>query len=927
MTLSYHRHVLVAALLTSSSLVMAQEEPRYEAAPDWVEASPLPAVSADDKNVLLLLDNQIKVENDRQISFSDTAYHVVSAQMLSQAGTINVEWQPDVQDAVIHSIDIIRGDQVIDALNGGRNFDILRRETELDQLSINGVLTASMQLTDLRIGDVVRVCYSVISSDPALDGNAAGLQGLPVAPLMIDQYRFRLLWPDGKSLEWNVDDAVTIEETQHNGLKEILFEGILPKQKDQPEHAPARFTRPPLINYTTFADWESVSRSVSKLYEERVALDADGALAGRAAAIAAEHDGKVSQMAAAVELVQSEIRYLYKGMDFGNYRPQAPDETWEKRYGDCKAKSLMLLALLRELDIDAEPMLVNSEGGDVIADLLPGLYAFDHVVVRAHIDGTDYWLDGTTQGTRMENISDTPNFHLALPLTKTGSALVDVPVRPLSEPTQIVATVIDLSAGIGFPALVDVTMTLTGEVVPLIKAAQGQLDKASFDDRLDEIIASAGNGGVAIARNVRFEDGDQVAVLTGRTIQNYHWEWKDRRYQTNMNPPVESFSFEADRSRAAWSDIPIIINHPQYQVTTVELVLPDEGAPFTLTGQSHYDGVIGGIEFVHDYELSGNKLTGNMLYRSVAAELPASELPQIRTAVARAKADKLRLQVPKNIESKTIAVHLGAREGRAEPLRMAYAEAIAQAEPEELDPYRNRASFLAGIGDYESAADDLERILAVEPNVDDYIWHSTLLEIDDPERALQSLEEARKLEPSSSTVMVRMAEILWLHDRPEDMLSAADEFESLGVEKTDADIVRSAALAQAGREDEALALLDAAFENKPGDAELYRARCRLKAQYGVALDSALKDCTRATEVSEDSYSALEFRGLAYWRLGRNDAAVEDWQSALLTNPDASHARYFLGMAAGGRDGARQQELAIMIDPELPLEVKNWKLGS
>ena len=109
-------------------------------------------------------------------------------------------------------------------------------------------------------------------------------------------------------------------------------------------------------------------------------------------------------------------------------------------------------------------------------------------------------------------------------------------------------------------------------------------------------------------------------------------------------------------------------------------------------------------------------------------------------------------------------------------------------------------------------------------------------------------------------------------------------------------------LEAAGREEEAVALLDAAFEEKPGNAALYRARCSLKAQYGLQLESALKDCTRATELSENSSSALEDRGLAYWRMDRKEAAIEDWRSALLTNPDAPHARWLLGLAQGGLKG-------------------------
>src|SRR6202012_176033 len=87
-------------------------------------------------------------------------------------------------------------------------------------------------------------------------------------------------------------------------------------------------------------------------------------------------------------------------MDDGGYVPAAADQTWKRRYGDCKGKTALLLALLHGLGIEAEPVLVNSRMGDMLADSLPQLGAFDHVLVRAHINGHVYWLDGTHSGDR-----------------------------------------------------------------------------------------------------------------------------------------------------------------------------------------------------------------------------------------------------------------------------------------------------------------------------------------------------------------------------------------------------------------------------------------------------------------------------------------------------------------------------------------------
>jgi transglutaminase-like putative cysteine protease len=102
----------------------------------------------------------------------------------------------------------------------------------------------------------------------------------------------------------------------------------------------------------------------------------------------------------ALRLVQDQIRYVFLGMNLGGYTPASAETTWARRFGDCKGKTALLVALLRELGIDAEPALVSTTAGDGLDQRLPTLQLFDHVIVRARIDKTIYWLDGARQGDR-----------------------------------------------------------------------------------------------------------------------------------------------------------------------------------------------------------------------------------------------------------------------------------------------------------------------------------------------------------------------------------------------------------------------------------------------------------------------------------------------------------------------------------------------
>src|SRR3546814_1284715 len=87
--------------------------------------------------------------------------------------------------------------------------------------------------------------------------------------------------------------------------------------------------------------WADLSRTIAPLYATAGTIRDSGALAAEVDRIAAATSDPKARADAALRLVQNEIRYLYRGMENGNYVPQAPEATWSLRYGDCKAKTLL----------------------------------------------------------------------------------------------------------------------------------------------------------------------------------------------------------------------------------------------------------------------------------------------------------------------------------------------------------------------------------------------------------------------------------------------------------------------------------------------------------------------------------------------------------------------------------------------------------
>ncbi len=374
------RTIIVGAVLCTGHAARASDVPLYRPIPEWVKPAPAidPAKVDGESPIYLVLDSQHRLADGVVWSYNETATRLASTDVVAQAGTVSFSWQPDKGDLIVHAIEIIRGGQRIDALAGGKKFTVIRREQQLEQLMLDGTLTATLSVEGLRVGDVLRLVSSTTNAETALKGALQAGAVVPVAPFRTGFSRARMLWPAAADIRWKAyGEGAKPSIATAGGFRELVVTGPLPKPADLPADAPLRFRSIPLVEATSFADWQAVSKVTAPLYVTDGLIAPGSDLAREVAAIAAAHGDPLKRTAAALQLVQEKVRYLYNGMENGNYLPQSPDRTWTTRYGDCKAKTLLLLAILHGLKIDAQPVLANLSGGDLVPSRLPSAAALD----------------------------------------------------------------------------------------------------------------------------------------------------------------------------------------------------------------------------------------------------------------------------------------------------------------------------------------------------------------------------------------------------------------------------------------------------------------------------------------------------------------------------------------------------------------------
>lgn len=150
------------------------------------------------------------------------------------------------------------------------------------------------------------------------------------------------------------------------------------------------------------------------------------------------------QLEALVAYARQKVRYVAVEVGIGGYLPTSPRETLERKWGDCKDKSVLLIDLLRAQGIEAYPALVRLDNAQQVDVDFPSAAQFNHLIVAVPEDAVAItaedpvsegylFIDPTqTRGSASYLHAGVQDQH-ALVVKQEGGQLVATPRRPKGE--------------------------------------------------------------------------------------------------------------------------------------------------------------------------------------------------------------------------------------------------------------------------------------------------------------------------------------------------------------------------------------------------------------------------------------------------------------------------------------------------------------
>lgn len=723
--------LLLLALFVSTE-AKAGNEPIFASAPDWVEKPQTPALDPSQSErpyQLLLFTVQNNHEPDRQTIYFETLGKIQSAETLTAAGTISIPWQPERSELIIHKVEVIRDGVIRDVL-AAQKFSILRRESNLEAALVDGTLTATIQPEDLRVGDVVHLAYSVRAKPDSIGFKPE--DSIILSPgTKANLVLLREIWPDAVPMRWVASPRMgKLKERKTKLGNELRVELRNFEAPRPPQSSPPRFAYATMLEATTYRDWTQVSTLLAPLYAKASSLPENSPLKTEARLIAVAAQTPKARALAALRLVQDKIRYLALQMNEGGYIPASADETWTRRFGDCKGKTAALLALLKELGIEAEPVLVNSYAGDMLPYRLPRARLFNHVIVHATIDGKSYWLDGARMGDRNLEELASSRFRHGLPLRSAGATLVELPFAPPLEPLVEVKTTYDASEGLFVPVKRHEETVFRGAAATAFRLALAQVGEAELKKRFERDRPLPG-------RTVSFKaDADQetfTIILDGRDKMD--WSKKGE-------PPATRFQFKdsAMQWRPVFNDrdgananVPFLLDNPYYSATREEVILPNQGKGFSLQGKS-FDRTVAGTRITRSLSLENGRAVASSDFIRIQPELSVAEAKAGAAAIAELGADAAYIVAPMGvkisepevkpiIEGEPVTANEYVDRGFRRQERLQMKDAMADFDraielaPESSLAHARRALLLIQLGRLDEAEVEIEKAHSVK-NVD-----------------------------------------------------------------------------------------------------------------------------------------------------------------------------------------------------------------
>ena len=458
----------------------------------------------------------------------------------------------------------------------------------------------------------------------------------------VEHARFTALIREGNELRYRGQHLPEPTVTSEEGYAKYVWEvENLPARRSEP-YAPVPsatlpFLRTALADFAvgdlqlTNRDWETFGKQMLQLHQDIRTLPPTLAAAVEETTAGLTTDRE--KIAALYKLLQGRTRYVGVQLGIGGWQPFSAEYVESNRYGDCKALSNYMGAMLDAVDIDNYPVLVHWSDRPYLpveADFTAS--AFNHMIL--YVPGEDLYLECTSNSMPTGYLGDGKQDRNVVWLTPEGGKLVRTPAHEPGENGHVRTTELTLQAD--GKAELDLRAGYFGASHEnLRRFFHAEADRSEQLDYLHRRGVLPDVKGTEYTVSVAPDDPE--LELSYRTVLPRYARKMGSRTFLPLN---KLFRIDAVPDKVADRQFPVVTHRARFYVDTVRLSLPDnlevESLGEPLTTIDHPAG-----EYRAEVKTSPGQLTWIRTLKLVPVELPAADYEGFRDFfVAVSKAER-----------------------------------------------------------------------------------------------------------------------------------------------------------------------------------------------------------------------------------------------------------------------------------------------
>ncbi|HKN60260.1 MAG TPA: DUF3857 domain-containing protein [Candidatus Acidoferrales bacterium] len=623
--------------------------------------------------------------------------------------------------------------------------------------------------------------------------------------------------------------------------------------EDDQQRALEEQKKPPDVQITTFANWESVARWYAHL--ERDSIQTNAEISAKTAELIQGRTTNIEKIQALYDFVSQKIRYVNLSFGLGPSQPEPAADVLKNQYGDSQDKHTLLAAMLAAAGIHANAVLIPSARKLDVA--LPSPSQFDHVVTAVPDGGTLIWLDST---------SDVAPFRFLAPSLRGKSALLIVvddngkivktpadPPFPSTQRVEIDGAVSELGKLSG-----TIHYSLRGDTEFVLRNAFHRAPETQWNQLAETILTLDGlHADVAHVKTSNPMDTREPFKMDIEFSQSNFLDWSAKK--TRVVLPLLTIGMPDPPSNAKQ---PVALGSPLDVTTHLTLKLPPHftaQAPIGVAVARDY------AEFKSSYRIENGILTADRSVDFKMRELPAERSGDYLTFTNTVEADERQaltiendLAGPPEIPATAKADELfdaGTAALKAGNLRsgIPLLERVTELDPKHQHAWNDLGLAYMRVGKFDAAIANFQKQLEVNPSdehANDYLGLALKQQKRDDEAAA-AFRRQIQLNPLDTVAHAALGTILVADHQDAGAVTELEKATILSPDSAELEVSLGRAYLNTGAEDKALDAFKKGVTLSPTPVVWNNVAYNL-ADHGVDIDDAQKYAESAVKATEES---------------------------------------------------------------------------